>query len=104
MKPNDDAAHQQSAHLVEAESSFNAWLQDPECRKSFEETSLKIEIAQAIHAKRKALKMSQAKLAQKAQTTQRIISRIEHADMSVGVDLLQRIANALGTRVSLTFG
>jgi len=88
-------------NLVDVEPYFQKRMKDPEFRQAYEEEGLKIEIAQAVYAKRKALKISQAKLAQKAKTTQRMISRIEQANMSIGVDLLQRVIHALGAKISL---
>ncbi|MBI5427917.1 MAG: helix-turn-helix transcriptional regulator [Nitrospinae bacterium] len=41
-------------------------------------------------------------LAKKAHTTQKVISRIEHGEVSVGVDLLQRIAAALDLEVNIS--
>ena len=89
-------------NLVDVEPYLQERLKDPEFRQAYEEEGLKIKIAQAVYDKRKVLKMSQAKLAEKAKTTQRMISRIEHANMSVGIDLLQRVFNALGAKISLT--
>lgn len=87
-------------NLVSADKYIQKWMNDPDFKQAYEEEGLKIQIAKSIHAKRKALHLSQIELANKAQTTQRMISRIERADMSVGVDLLQKIAHALGAKIS----
>ena len=79
-------------------------LKDPEFCTAWEEESLKVKIAMKVHAQRKAMGLSKMRLAKMAQTSQRVISRIEHAEVSVGVDLLQRIAHALGIRITLTLG
>ena len=86
----------------DATSYFEEIQHDPEYRQALLEESVRIRIAQAIHKKRKTLKMSQMALAKKAKTTQRMISRIERANVSVGVDLLQRVATALGSKLTLT--
>ncbi len=101
---NDEQKYRLDDHpnLMDAEPYFQERMKDPEFRQAYEEEGLKLKIAQAVYEKRKLLKISQAKLAEKAKTTQRMISRIEHANMSVGVDLLQRVVNALGAKISLT--
>lgn len=72
-------------------------------KKAYDEESLKFKIAQTVYGKRKAKNLSQVKLAKKAHTTQKVISRIEHGEVSIGVDLLQRIATALNLKVSIIF-
>lgn len=91
-------------YLIDAEEDLQERLNDPEFREIWEEESLKVRIATTVHVQRKAKGLSQTKLAKKARTSQKVISRIEHAEVSVGVDLLQRIANALGMKVNLTIG
>ena len=88
-------------NLINADKYLQKQMTNLEFKQRYEEEGLKIQIAQTIYKQRKTLKMSQTKLAQKAKTTQRMISQIERADMSVGVDLLQRIVHALGAKISL---
>lgn len=90
-------------YLIDGEKLLKARLRDPEFKKAYEEESLKFQIAQAIYQKRREKKISQEKLAEKARTTQKVISRIEKSQVSVGVDLLQRIAHALGITVHISF-
>ncbi|MBF0371028.1 MAG: helix-turn-helix transcriptional regulator [Magnetococcales bacterium] len=47
--------------------------------------------------------MSQTKVAKKARTTQKVVSKNEPGEGAVGMDLLQRIAHTLDFRVSLVF-
>jgi len=89
-------------YLKDAQPSFDAWMEDPEFRHAYEEESLKIQVAEAIRHRRKAMKLTQAKLAERVKTNQTVISRVEQGDVSIGVDLLQRIAQALGANVTLT--
>jgi len=93
-----------NAFLKDAQPSFDQWMEDPEFQEAYEEESLKIQIAESIRTRRKALKLTQAMLAKRVKTDQKVISRIEQGNVSVGVDLLQRIAYALGTRITFTFG
>lgn len=89
-------------YLVDGDKLLKARFKEPGFKKAYEEESLKFLIARTIYKKRKEKKLSQAKLAEKANTTQKVISRIEHSQVSIGVDLLQRIAMALDMRVRIS--
>jgi ribosome-binding protein aMBF1 (putative translation factor) len=90
------------AYLKDAQSSIDRWMKDPEFQKAYEEEGLRIQIAEQIRSRRKAMKLTQASLAKRVQTDQTVISRIERGNVSVGVDLLQRIAHALGAKIKVT--
>ena len=47
--------------------------------------------------------MSQGDLAEKAHTTQAVISRIEIMDSNPSLNLLKRLANALGVKLKIAF-
>jgi ribosome-binding protein aMBF1 (putative translation factor) len=89
-------------YLTDGDALLNERMKDPEFKKVYEEESLKCKIALAIYRKRKEKKLSQAALAKKVRTTQRIISQVEQSEISVGVDLLGRIANALELKVTIS--
>jgi transcriptional regulator with XRE-family HTH domain len=55
----------------------------------------RIKLAVEIYNTREAMGMSQQKLAKIAETTQKVISRIESGDVNIGINLLNRIASAL---------
>ena len=52
----------------------------------------RIRLGVEIYNARETFGMSQQELAQKAQTTQKVISRIENGDVNIGFALLNRIA------------
>jgi transcriptional regulator with XRE-family HTH domain len=56
--------------------------------------------AAQIREAREAAGLTQAELAEKANTTQGTISRIENGEIVPRLDTLQRIADALGTSTS----
>lgn len=89
-------------YLADGEKYFKKWLEDPEYKELYEEESLKLQIALAVYKRRKEKHFSQAKLAEKAKTTQKVISRIEQGQVSVGIGLLQRIAACLNLKVSIS--
>ena len=59
------------------------------------EAKERIMLGVEIYNAREAFGMSQQELAQKAQTTQKVISRIENGDVNVGFALLNRISMVL---------
>ena len=56
-------------------------------------------MGEAIRTHRKSLKISQEKLAEKADLSPTFISDLERGRVNVAVDSLLRIANALGIQV-----
>lgn len=89
-------------HLIDGRERLKKRLQDPEFKVAFETEQLRAEVARAFKEKRKSLNITQTELAKKAHTDQKVISRIENGVTSVGVDALQKVAHALGARISIT--
>lgn len=78
-------------------------LQDPAFRAAWEASEVEYQLSRHIIAERLAQKMSQGTLARKAKTTQAVISRIERMTTNVSVELLKRIAGALGSKLRVSF-
>ena len=62
------------------------------------EVETRMKIAIEINCARLAIGMTQKKLAEKAKTTQKIVSKVENGDYKIGVDLLVRITKSLGIK------
>ncbi len=60
-----------------------------------DEASVRIKFAQEIYDVRNSKKLSQQELATLAETTQKVISKIESAEVNIGIDLLQRVVRSL---------
>jgi len=103
MENNDTQPTLNKAYLQDAQPYLDERLQNPKFRKIYEEESLKIQIAQTVYKKRKALKLTRAMLAKRAKTKKKMISRIEWATVFVSVGLLQRIAHAMDSKVLISF-
>jgi transcriptional regulator with XRE-family HTH domain len=58
-------------------------------------------ISEEIYSARISLKLSQQDLAKKVGTTQKVISKIENAEVNLGVDLILRISRELGLQFKL---
>lgn len=75
---------------------------DAEYREAYEELALQREIAKAVSEARRKQHLSQQELANRAKTTQAVISRIENGNVDIGVRLLQRIAHVLNFSVQVS--
>ena len=78
-------------------------LKDPESKKLYDEYGRQLEIAYQILQLRKKKKLSQAQLAKKIGTKQSNIARMEAGNQNFSVDILGKIAEALGCNVKIEF-
>ncbi|RJR24761.1 XRE family transcriptional regulator [Candidatus Microgenomates bacterium] len=78
-------------------------LNDPEFKKAWEETEVEYQLAKELIEKRLNRKMSQRELAQKAKTTQAVISRIETMEANPSLSLLKKIASTLDKKLVIYF-
>ena len=78
-------------------------LKDPEFKKLYEESQPEFEIAKAIIRARIENKITQKELAEKMNTTQSVISRVEQGRTSPSIALLKRLAAALNTTLQVQF-
>lgn len=77
--------------------------EDPEFAAASVEEADKLRLAHRIRELREASGLSQAQLAERIATKQPSIARIESGRMLPRLDVLQRIASALGLRLSIDF-
>jgi transcriptional regulator with XRE-family HTH domain len=78
-------------------------LIDPEWRAAYEASQLRRESARMLARARLEQNVSQAELAERCQTDQAVISRIERGVVSPSLDTLSRLAKGLGLRPVLHF-
>jgi HTH-type transcriptional regulator/antitoxin HipB len=76
---------------------------DPEFAAASREEADKRQLAHRIRELREAKKLSQAQLAEMIETKQPSIARIESGRTLPRLDVLQRIASALGMRLTIDF-
>lgn len=98
MKKNGHKPYHPASRFI------NKLLKDPEIRITFEEERAKTRIAEAVRAARLHSGLTQIELADLAETTQAVISRIESGTDSriPSLALLARIAGAC--KAKLLFG
>ena len=78
-------------------------LKDPEFKKEWDRTEPEYQVLEEIIRARIEKKLSQRKLAKKAKTTQAVLSRIENMTVSPSIQLVQRIAEAMGKKLEIKF-
>jgi len=78
-------------------------LKNPKFKKMFDEYGRQLELSYQILQLRKQKKMSQAVLAKKIGTTQSNVARIEGGNQNFTVNLLDKVAGALGARLEINF-
>jgi len=78
-------------------------LKNPKFKKLYEESQPEFEIAKAIIRARIENKITQKELAEKMNTTQSVISRVEQGRTSPSIALLKRLATALNTTLQVQF-
>src|SRR5229473_5951286 len=77
---------------------------NPELAKAVEEESFNADIAQQVYNLRTEAKLTQKELAERVDTQQSVISRIEDADYDGhSLTMLKRIAKALNRRLRVDF-
>jgi len=78
-------------------------LKNPEFKKEWDRTEPEYQVLAAIIKTRIEKKLSQRELAKKAKTTQAVLSRIENMTVSPSIQLVQRIAEAMGKKLEIKF-
>ena len=77
---------------------------DPELRKMIAEETLNARVARMIYEARTSAGLTQAQLAELIDTKQPVIARLEDADYEGhSLSMLQRVAEALGQRLEVSF-
>jgi len=82
---------------------LNDQLKDPEFKKEWGKSEAVYQLTRELIRARIKGKISQRQLAQKAGTTQAVISRIENMSVSPSLGLVRRIANSLGKKLEIKF-
>src|ERR1700678_4376819 len=76
----------------------------PEVAAAYEQTRLRFELAEAVRSRREDLGLSQRLLAERAGMTQPGIARFEAGGTTPTIPVLERLATALGLRLTIAFG
>ncbi len=80
------------------------WMRDPGFRREYKKLEPEFQIARQMIGARIKKKMTQAQLARKMGTGQAVVSRLEGMNAKPSISLLQRVASALGIKLTVTIG
>lgn len=81
---------------------LNESLQNDDFKTAYEQKELRFKIIDILVGLRSQYKLTQGELAKKLGTTQTVISRIENGSVNVGIDFLQKLANAFNKKIEIT--
>lgn len=76
-------------------------LNDPRFREEWKKSEAQYQATRQLIAARLENGLSQRNLAQKAKTTQAVVSRIENMSVKPSIGILERLAWALGKRLEV---
>ena len=89
--------------MMDFETHKKLLMKNPKFRKEYEESRLEYEIARAVIRARIEKGLTQKQLAEKLNTKQSVISRVESANTTPSLSLLKRLAQALNTSLEVQF-
>ena len=81
----------------------NAWNQDPEYRRAYEELEAEFRLARALIEARTSAGLTQEQLAERMNTTQSAVARLESGRASPSTRTLEKFAQSTGTRLQISF-
>ena len=79
------------------------WSQDPEYREAYDRLGADFEITRALIEARTGAGFTQAELAERMETTQSVVARLESGRVHPSTRTLEKIARATGTRLRIIF-
>ena len=79
------------------------WMKNKEYRKAHEELEPEFALARALIEARSMAGLTQEQLAQRMDTTQSVIARLESGRTRPSTQTLERLASATGTRLKISF-
>ena len=79
------------------------WRQAPDYREAYDELGPELELARVLIDARASAGLTQAQLAERMQTTQSAIARLESGRAQPSTRTLEKIARCTGTRLRISF-
>jgi len=92
-----------SKKLVSADELHAKWMKEPKYRKAYENLEEEFRLASALIAARARAGLTQEELAQRMKTKQAVIARLESGRTKPSTRTLERIAEATGHRLRISF-
>lgn len=79
------------------------WLRDPAYRGAYDELAPEFRLARALIEARANAGLTQAQLAERMQTTQSVVARLESGRAHPSTRTLEKFAQAAGMRLKISF-
>jgi ribosome-binding protein aMBF1 (putative translation factor) len=92
-----------SKKLVSADELHAKWMKEPKYRKAYENLDEEFRLASALIEARARAGLTQEELAQRMKTKQAVIARLESGRTKPSTRTLERIAEATGHRLRISF-
>jgi ribosome-binding protein aMBF1 (putative translation factor) len=92
-----------SKKLVSADELHAKWMKEPKYRKAYENLEEEFRLASALIEARARAGLTQEELAQRMNTKQAVIARLESGRTKPSTRTLERIAEATGHRLRISF-
>lgn len=87
--------------MIKYETLRKKMLENPNVRKEYEASALEYEIARALILARVEANMTQEEVAQKMNTTQSVIARLESGKRFPSLQTIYKYATAVGKAINL---
>jgi len=87
--------------MSDLEEYLKESLKDEEFKEEWDKLEFRYTVIKQLIKIRKTYNLSQAQLAEKLNTTQAVISRIENGTVNIGIDFIERLAKAFNKRVEI---
>ena len=92
-----------SKNTIPVEDVFREWRKDPAYVAAYESLEEEFTLASSMIAARVNAGLTQAQLAERMHTTQAVIARLESGRVKPSTRTLERIAEATGMKLRITF-
>lgn len=89
--------------MSNVQSRHTTWLGDPAYREAYNELAPEFRLARALIEARANAGLTQAQMAERMQTTQSVVARLESGRAHPSTRTLERFARAAGVRLKISF-
>ena len=89
--------------MTQVKKLHRKWMKDPAYCQAYDQQAPEFELARIIISARLAAGLTQEELAERMQTTQSVIARLEGGRVCPSTRTLERFAKATGTRLKISF-
>jgi ribosome-binding protein aMBF1 (putative translation factor) len=89
--------------MIRVEESFANWRRDPDYVRDYDALDAEFSLARAMIEVRARADLTQGQLAERMQTTQAVIARLESGRVKPSTRTLERLAEATGTTLRISF-